>query len=186
MRPRRAARPPAAPAVSARSTVAAAAHRGEDPPHDGGLAADSVPRVVIIRSPASRSRFGGLAFDDPHDVEGAHVRHDPPSPPARSGPRTAATASAPGPHVARPAARYRRWHREDRPPYWCRAGKADPDTRSGFALSDTVRRPPSLGTAPHSGTRRNGSGLVADPLRCCGDGPSCARLTISGYRADSW
>jgi len=80
MRPRRAARPPAAPAGSARSIIGAVAHRGEDPPHDGVLAADSVQRVVIIRPPASRSRFGGPAFDDPHDVEGAHVRHDPPSP----------------------------------------------------------------------------------------------------------
>src|SRR5215468_7903090 len=102
MGPRRAARPPAALAGSARSTIAAVAHRGEGPPHDGGLAADSVQLVVIIRSPASRSRFGGLAFDDPHDVEGAHVRHDPPSPLARSGPRTAATASAPGPACRAP------------------------------------------------------------------------------------
>jgi len=88
MRPRRAAQPPAGPASSARSTTGAAAHRGEDPPHDGGIAiaADSVQRGVIIwpprrhTSPASRSRFGSLAFHNLDDVEGPHVRHDPPSP----------------------------------------------------------------------------------------------------------
>ena len=80
MRPRRAARPPAAAGGSARSTIGAVAHRGEDPPHDRGIAADSTQRGVIIWRPASRSRFGGLAFDDPDDVEGSHVRHDPPSP----------------------------------------------------------------------------------------------------------
>jgi len=55
MRPRRAARPPAAPAGSVPSTIGPVAHRGEDPPHDGAIAADSVRRVVIIRPPASRS-----------------------------------------------------------------------------------------------------------------------------------
>jgi hypothetical protein len=98
MRPRRASQPPAVPAGPARSTTGAAAHRSEDPPHDGGIAvaAHGVQRGVIIRPPrrharpASRSRFGGLAFHDPDDVEGPHVRHDPPSPRARSGPRTAA------------------------------------------------------------------------------------------------
>jgi hypothetical protein len=88
MRPRRAAQPPAAPAGSAWSTTGAGAHRGEDPPHDGGIAiaADIVQGSVIIwpprrhTSPVSRSRFGGLAFHDLDDVEGSHVRHDPPSP----------------------------------------------------------------------------------------------------------
>jgi hypothetical protein len=104
MRPRRAAWPAAAPAGSARSTIGAVAHRGDDPPHDGGIAADSVRRGVIIWRPASRSRFGGLAFDDLDDVEGSHVRHDPPSPgPLRAVNRChrlgtrARTLRAPGP-----------------------------------------------------------------------------------------
>ena len=109
MRPRRAAQPPAAPAGSARSTTGAVAHRGEDPPHDGGIAiaADSVQRGVIIwpprrhASPASRSRFGGLTFHDPDDVEGSHMRHDPP-PPARSGREPLPPPRHLGPHVARP------------------------------------------------------------------------------------
>ena len=164
MRPRRAAQPPAAPAGSARSTTGAVAHRGEDPPHDGGIAiaADSVQRGVIIwpprrhASPASRSRFGGLTFHDPDDVEGSHMRHDPPPPgPLRAvnhchRPGTwARTLHAPG-------ASYRRWHREDLPPYWCRAGNADPDTtKSGFALSGTARRP-----APDEPPNRGPGGVL--------------------------
>src|SRR5262245_5916236 len=50
----------------------------------------------------------------------------------------------PGPRVARPAASYRRRHREDRPPYWCRGGKADPDTRSGLCAQRYRAAPVSM------------------------------------------
>ena len=150
MRPRRAARPPVAPAGSARGTIGAVSHRGEDPPHDGGIAAGSVQRVVIIWPPASRSRFGGLAFDDPDDVEGSHVRHDPPSPRPAQGRQPPPPPRHLGPHVA-PGACYRRWHREDLPPYWCRAGNVHPDTDRGLALSGTagVPHPPDLPPVQH-------------------------------------
>ena len=147
MRPRRAAQPSAAPAGSARSTIGAVAHRGEDPPHDRGIAADSAQRGVIIGRPASRSRFGGLAFHDPDDVEGSHVRHDPPPPgPLRAVNRrhrlgTRACA------LRAPGASYRRWHREDLPPYWCRAGDADPDTRSGLCAQRYRAAPRTRRTA---------------------------------------
>jgi len=102
MRPRRAAWPPAAPGGSARSTIGAVAHRGEDLPDDRGIAADSVRRGVIIWRPASRGRFGGLAFNDLDDVEGSHVRHDPPSLLARSCREPLPPPRHLGPHVARP------------------------------------------------------------------------------------
>jgi hypothetical protein len=102
MCPRRAAWPPAAPGGSARCTIGAVAHRGEDPPDDRGITADSVQRGVIIWRPASRSRFGGLALDDLDDVEDSHMRHDPPSPLARSGREPLPPPRPPGPHVARP------------------------------------------------------------------------------------
>jgi hypothetical protein len=111
MRPCRAAQPPAAPAGSAWSIIGAVARRGEDPPHDGGvIAADIVRRAMIIQPPgiharpARRSSFGGLAFNDPHDVEGSHVRHDPPSPWARSGREPPSPASAPRARILRPGA----------------------------------------------------------------------------------
>jgi hypothetical protein len=117
MRARRAAESPAVPAGSARGAIGAVAHRGEDPPHDGGVPAGSVRRVVIIRSPgrrtrrASRGSLGGFAFDDSHDVEGSHVRHDPPSPRPAQGREPRPPPWHPRPDVARPGANYRRWHR---------------------------------------------------------------------------
>jgi hypothetical protein len=131
MRPRRAVWPPAAPGGSARSTIGAGAHGGEDPPDDRGIAADSVRRGVIIGRPASRSRFGGLAFDDLDDVEGSHVRHDPPSPRPAQGreplPPPRPPGPAPGPAAGDGAGRIF-------PPNWCRAGHADADTRSGLCV----------------------------------------------------
>ena len=160
IRPRRAAQPPAAPAGSVRSTTGAVAHRGEDPPHDGGIAiaADSVQRGVIIWRPASRSRFGGLAFHDLDDVEGSHVRHDPPSPWTCSGPRTAVTRfGTPGPHLVSRAS-YRRWHRRIFLPI-----SAEQATR--ILIPDRARLP---------GRRR--SGRVARPGERDASDPGRARL----------
>ena len=173
MRPRRAAQPPAAPAGLARSTIGAVAHRGEDPPRDGGIAAGSARRVVIIRPPgiharpASRSSFSGLAFDDPHDVEGAHVRHDPPSPRPAQGREPPPPASAPRARTLRPGASYRRWHRRIFLPI-----SAEQATRflipdRGSALSGTARRPvpkPSgTGRCRDVFTRLPAGGVCASP-----------------------
>jgi hypothetical protein len=107
---------------------------------------------VIIWRPASRSRFGGLAFDDLDDVEGSHVRHDPPSPRPAQGREPLPPPRHPGPNVARPGASYRRWHREDLPPYWCRAGNADPDTRSGLCAQRYRAAPRTRRTADRGPT----------------------------------
>jgi len=184
MRPRRAARPPAAPAGSARSTIAAVAHRGESPPHDGGLAADSVPRVVVIRPPASRSRFGGLAFDDPDDVEGSHVRHDPPSPRPAQGHDPVPPPQNQGPHVARPGASYRRWHKEDLSSLLVQSRQCGSRYQIRALRLAAPRGAHSCRTCRRSGTRRwdpdgtaatpvPGAGLVsvwALPALYCGEG----------------
>jgi len=187
MRPRRAAQPPAAPAGLARSTIGAVAHRGEDPPHDGGIAADSARRVVIIRppgiheGPASRSSFGGLAFDDPHDVEGSHVRHDPPSPRPAQGREPPPPASAPRARTLRPGASHRRWHRRSFLPI-----SAEQATRilipdRGCALSGTARRP--VPKPVRTGRRRN---VMLDrpqvafaPQFAVRPGPVCGTLPVS-------
>ena len=177
MRPRRAAQPPAAPTGSDRSTIGAVAHRGEDPPHDGEIAADSVQRGVIIRPPgrharpASRSRFGGLAFHDPDDVEGSHVRHDPPSPrPARAvncchrlGTR-ARTLLAPGPATGDGTGRIF-------PPIGAEQAMRVQIPDRGFALSGTARRPAPAGygpPAPRAGYRPPASAALARPGAAAG------------------
>ena len=184
MRPRRAARPPAAPAGSARSTIGAVAHRGEDPSHDGGLAAGSVQRVVIIRPPAGRSRFGGLAFDDPDDVEGSHVRHDPPSPRPAQGRDPLPPPRPQGPHVARPGASCRRWHKEDLSSLLVQSRQCGSRYQIGALRSAVPRGARSCRTCRRSSTRRwdshgtaatpvPGAGLVsvwALPALYCGEG----------------
>jgi hypothetical protein len=155
MRARRAAESPAVPAGSARGAIGAVAHRGEDPPHDGGVPAGSVRRVVIIRSPgrrtrrASRGSLGGFAFDDSHDVEGSHVRHDPPSPRPAQGreplppPRHRARTLRPqGPAIGDGTG--------GSSSYRFRAGNALSDTRPGSAPGGTRQRP----VPRPSGTRR--------------------------------
>jgi hypothetical protein len=193
MRPRRAAHPPAAPARSARSTIGAVAHRSEDPPHDGGIAiaADSVQCGLIIRpprrhgGPASRSRFGGLAFHDPDDVEGSHVRHNPPPPgPLRAvnhcrqpGTRTH-TLRAPGPATGDSTGRIfppigaeqaRRIQIPDRAPGCCaprtagNAGYRDEDAGRGLPGATVRARIPSVARSALSGI----TGKMAASFQSC-------------------
>jgi hypothetical protein len=108
---------------------------------------------VIIWRPASRSRFGGLAFDDLDDVEGSHVRHDPPSLLARSGRELLPPPRHLGPHVARPGGQL---------PAMAQGGSfppigAEPAMRmqipdGAFALSGTARR--TAPAEPLIGARR--------------------------------
>ena len=141
MRPRRAAQPPAAPAGSARSTIGAVAHRGEDPPHNGGIAADSVQRGVIIWRPASRSRFSGLAFDDLDDVEGSHVRHDPPPPRPAQGREPLPPPRHPGPALRAPGPATGDGIGRIFPPIGAESAMRIQIPDRGFALSGTARRP---------------------------------------------
>jgi hypothetical protein len=101
-----------------------------------------------MRRPASRSRFGGLAFDDPDDVEGSHVRHDPPSPRPTQGRESLPPPRHLGPRVACPGARYRRWRREGSSPLVVQSGQCGSRYQIGglrLAVPRGAPAPPGTG-----------------------------------------
>jgi hypothetical protein len=135
---------------------------------------------VVIWRPASRSRFGGLAFHDLDDVEGSHVRHDPPAPwPAQAvnrchRPGTGARAlRAPGPATGDGTGR-------TFPPIGAEQAMPIQIPNRGFALSGTARRPRTRQTADRGRCRRSADSPHPRSLNLPGECLGVSSLTSAG------